>query len=498
MDNKLYIAKGESPLYLLPQMANRHGLITGATGTGKTVTLKVMAEAFSAIGTPVFLTDIKGDLAGLCAPGVSNAKMEERISNLGLGDFNYQAFPVDYWDVFAQQGLPVRTTISEMGPLLLSRLLDLNDVQTGVLNLAFRIADDMHLLLLDLKDLRSMLVYVADHASEYTVQYGTISKQSIGAIQRALLVLEDQGGDLFFGEPALEVRDFMRTDPNGMGMINILACDQLFHSPALYSTFLLWLLSELFEELPEVGDPDKPKIVFFFDEAHLLFEDAPDVLMDRIEQVVRLVRSKGVGVYFVTQNPIDIPDKILGQLGNRVQHALRAYTPRDQKAIKAAAETFRQNPNYTVDQVITELAVGEALVSFLDEKGRPSVVERAFILPPRSLMGPIDPPTRQGLINGSEFRGKYGQSVDRESAYEYLQQKFAREQADAREAAEAEQEEKARKARARDRDDNDRPARRGRQPDSALEKMGKTAINTLGTSFTRQLVRGLLGSLLKK
>lgn len=498
MDNKLYIAKGENPLYLLPQMANRHGLITGATGTGKTVTLKVIAESFSAIGTPVFLTDIKGDLAGLCSPGLSNVKLEERISALGLSDFNYQAFPVEYWDVFGQQGLPVRTTISEMGPLLLSRLLDLNDVQTGVLNLVFRIADDMHLLLLDLKDLRSMLVYVAEHASDYTVQYGTISKQSIGAIQRALLVLEEQGGDLFFGEPALDVRDFMRTDPNGMGMINILACDRLFQSPALYSTFLLWLLSELFEELPEVGDPDKPRIVFFFDEAHLLFEDAPDVLMDRIEQVVRLVRSKGVGVYFVTQNPIDIPDKILGQLGNRVQHALRAYTPRDQKAIKAAAETFRQNPNYAVDRVITELAVGEALVSFLDEKGRPSVVERAFILPPRSLMSPIDPVTRQGMINGSAYRGKYEQSVDRESAYEYLQQKYAREQADAREAAEAKQEEKARKARARNRDDDYRPTRRGRQPDSALEKMGKTAINTLGTSFTRQLVRGLLGSLLKK
>ncbi|MEQ8201680.1 MAG: helicase HerA-like domain-containing protein [Syntrophomonadaceae bacterium] len=498
MDSKLYIAKGETQLYLLPQMANRHGLITGATGTGKTVTLKVMAEAFSAIGTPVFLTDIKGDLAGLCAPGASNPKMEERINNLGLSDFSYRAFPVNYWDVFAQQGLPVRTTISEMGPLLLSRLLNLNDVQTGVLNLVFRIADDTRMLLLDLKDLRSMLVYVAEHAADYTIQYGTISKQSIGAIQRALLVLEDQGGNLFFGEPALDVRDFMRTDPNGMGMINILACDRLFQSPALYSTFLLWLLSELFEELPEIGDPEQPEIVFFFDEAHLLFDDAPGVLMDRIEQVVRLVRSKGVGVYFVTQNPVDIPDKILGQLGNRVQHALRAYTPRDQKAIKAAAETFRQNPNYTVDQVITELAVGEALVSFLDEKGRPSVVERAFILPPRSLMGPIDPATRQGLLNGSALKGKYEQSVDRESAYELLQQKYAREKADAQEALEAAQEKKARPAESRDRDDDRRPVRRGRPPDTTLEKMGKTAINTLGTQLSRQLVRGLLGSFLRK
>ncbi len=498
MDSRLYIAKGENQLYLLPQMANRHGLITGATGTGKTITLKVMAESFSSIGTPVFVTDIKGDLAGLCAPGVSNAKMDERIANLGLSDFSYKAFPVDYWDVFAQQGLPVRTTISEMGPLLLSRLLDLNDVQTGVLNLAFRIADDTDMMLLDLKDLRSMLVYVAEHAADYTVQYGTISKQSIGAIQRALLVLEEQGGDLFFGEPALDVKDFMRTDANGMGMINLLACDKLFQSPTLYSTFLLWLLSELFEELPEVGDLAQPKMVFFFDEAHLLFDDAPDVLMDRIEQVVRLVRSKGVGVYFVTQNPIDIPDKILGQLGNRVQHALRAYTPRDQKAIKAAAETFRQNPNYTVDQVITELAVGEALVSFLDEKGRPSVVERAFVLPPRSLMGPIDAGTRQGLINRSAFKGKYDQSVDRESAYELLQQKYAREQRLAAEAEEDEKERKARKSRERERDDNDRPARRGRKPDTMLEKMGKTAVNTMGTQFTRQLVRGILGSLLRK
>ncbi|NLN87046.1 MAG: DUF853 family protein [Syntrophomonadaceae bacterium] len=490
MDNQLLIAKGQNPLCLHPRMANRHGLITGATGTGKTVTLKVMAESFSAIGTPVFLTDIKGDLSGLCAPGVSNAKMEERINALGLEDFNYQAYPVDYWDVFAEQGLPVRTTISEMGPLLLSRLLNLNDVQTGVLNLVFRIADDSGLLLLDLKDLRAMLVYVAENASDYTIQYGTISKQSVGAIQRALLVLEDQGGNLFFGEPALEVHDFIRSDPDGRGMINILSCDKLFQSPALYSTFLLWLLSELFEELPEVGDLDQPKIVFFFDEAHLLFDDAPDVLMNRIEQVVRLVRSKGVGVYFVTQNPTDIPDKILGQLGNRVQHALRAYTPREQKAIKAAAETFRQNPHYPVDQVITELAVGEALVSFLDEKGRPSVVERAFILPPRSLMGPIDLATRRELTRGSIFRNKYEQSVDRDSAYEYLQRKYARE------AEEAEQE-KTRKARERDRGNYDRPARRGRQPDTMLEKMGKTAINTLSTSFTRQLVRGVLGSLRK-
>lgn len=498
MDNKMLIAKGENPLCLLPQMANRHGLVTGATGTGKTVTLKVMAESFSAIGTPVFLTDIKGDLAGLCAPGAGNPKLDERIRQLELEDFAYRAFPVEYWDVFAQQGLPVRTTISEMGPLLLSRLLNLNDVQTAVLNLVFRIADDAQMLLLDLKDLRSMLVYVAEHAPDYTIRYGTISKQSVGAIQRALLSLEDQGGDLFFAEPALEVRDFMRTDPSGMGMINILACDQLFQSPALYSTFLLWLLSELFEELPEVGDPEQPRLVFFFDEAHLLFDGAPRVLMDRIEQVVRLVRSKGVGVYFVTQNPIDIPDRILGQLGNRVQHALRAYTPRDQKAIRAAAETFRQNPNYTVEQVITELAVGEALVSFLDEKGRPSVVERAFILPPRSLMGPVDYPTRQALISRSALKGRYEQTVDRESAYEVLQQRYAAEKAAAREDLEMETEKKARRAGAGLGGEDVKPARRGRQPDTILEKMGKTAINTFSTQLTRQLVRGLMGSLLRK
>ncbi len=494
MDSILFIAKGENELHLLPQMANRHGLITGATGTGKTVSLKVLAEAFSAIGTPVFLTDIKGDLASLCAPGVSNPKMEERIKNLGLADFTYRSYPVSYWDVFGEQGLPVRTTISEMGPLLLARLLNLNDVQSGVLNIVFRIADDSGLLLLDLKDLRSMLVYVADHAADYTVEYGTISKQSIGAIQRALLVIEEQGGDRFFGEPALDVRDFMQTDPNGQGMINILACDKLFQSPMLYSTFLMWMLSELFEELPEVGDPDKPKIVFFFDEAHLLFEEAPDVLMDRIEQVVRLVRSKGVGIYFITQNPIDIPDKILGQLGNRVQHALRAYTPRDQKAIKAAAETFRQNPKYSVDQVITELAVGEALISFLDEKGRPSIVERAFVLPPHSLMGTIDTATRQSVINASALKNKYNQTIDRESAYENLQQKYAQEK---KQAAEAEEERPTKRTKAKERDEYERPARRGRPRDTTLEKLGKTAINTVGTQLTRQLVRGLLGSFLR-
>jgi DNA helicase HerA-like ATPase len=488
-DDKLLIAKGESELCLLPKMANRHGLITGATGTGKTITLKVMAESFSAIGTPVFLTDIKGDLSGLCAAGENNPKMEERIKKLGLNDFSYRPFPVQFWDVFGEQGFPVRTTISDMGPLLLARLLNLNEIQSGVLNIVFRIADDNGMLLLDLKDLKSMLVFVAGNASEYTVSYGTISRQTIGTIQRALLVIEDQGGGEFFGEPALDINDFMKTDQDGLGNINILACDRLFQSPALYSTFLLWMLSELFEELPEVGDLEQPKLVFFFDEAHLLFDDAPKVLLDRIEQVVRLIRSKGVGVYFITQNPIDVPDSVLGQLGNRVQHALRAYTPKDQKAIKAAAQTFRQNPSYSVEQVITELGVGEALVSFLDDKGRPSIVERAFILPPRSLMGPISPERRKEETGRSAFRGKYENAVDRESAYEYLQAKALRE----KEETKAED-----RAALEGREEQPRRGKPGRKPDTILEKLSKTAASSAGRQVARELVRGILGSLLRK
>lgn len=497
LDSNLFIAKGEHELYLLSKMANRHGLITGATGTGKTITLQGIAEAFSSIGTPVFLSDIKGDLSGMLEAGGDNPKIAERIPQLGLKDFQYQAFPVQYWDVFGEQGLPVRTTISEMGPLLLARLLNLTDIQSGVLNLVFRIADDQGLLLLDLKDLKSMLVYVAENASQYTVEYGTMSKQSIGAIQRALLVLEEQGGDFFFGEPALDIKDLIQTDSSGLGVVNILECNKLFQSPTLYSTFLLWLLSELFEELPELGDPEKPKMVFFFDEAHLLFNDAPKVLLERVEQVVRLIRSKGVGIYFISQNPADIPDSVLGQLGNRVQHALRAYTPRDQKAIKAAAQTFRQNPAFDVEKVITELGVGEALVSFLDEKGRPSIVEKAYILPPHSKVGPVEQNKKEQQMDASSYRGKYLQSVDRESAYEILQDKMFRD----KEAAQAEAAKSSRSRRDpyQDTYQEHRPARkRGRKPDTTMEKLAKTAVNSVGRQVARELVRGLLGSFLRK
>lgn len=494
MDSPLFIAKGQNDMVLLPRMANRHGLITGATGTGKTITLQVLAESFSSIGVPIFLSDIKGDLSGLCDPGGANSRISERIQQLGLENFSYQAFPVQFWDVFGDQGLPVRTTISQMGPLLLSRLLNLNDTQSGVLNLVFKIADDQGLLLLDLKDLKTMLVYVAENTSDFTVAYGTISKQSIGAIQRALLVIEEQGGDRFFGEPAMDINDLMTTRGD-LGMINILASNQLFQSPALYATFLLWMLSELFEELPEVGDLDQPKMVFFFDEAHLLFNDAPRVLVERVEQVVRLIRSKGVGVYFITQNPVDIPDSILGQLGNRVQHALRAYTPKDQKAIKAAAQTFRQNPVFAVEQVITELAVGEALVSFLDEKGRPSVVDRGFIQPPRSFVGPVTPERRSQELDRSSLKGKYSQAVDQDSAYEVLQARMSREKQEMEEQAENRQ----RKLKTESFDDDPHRRRRpGRPRDSAMEKMAKTAVNSVGRTVARELMRGLLGSLLRK
>ncbi|MCE2990231.1 MAG: helicase HerA-like domain-containing protein [Burkholderiales bacterium] len=405
-------------LVILPNMANRHGLIAGATGTGKTVTLQVLAEHFSNIGVPVFMADVKGDLTGISQPGKPHPKVDERRALLGL-PFTPAACPTTVWDVFGEQGHPVRATGSEMGPLLLSRIFNLNDTQEGVLSLVFKIADDNQLLLLDLKDLRAVLSYVGENASQFTTDYGNISPASIGAIQRGLLTLEQQGGDRFFGEPALSLDDLMQTS-DGKGVINILAADKLLSSPRLYSTFLLWMLSELFENLPEVGDRDKPKLVFFFDEAHLLFNEAPKELLEKIEQVVRLVRSKGVGVYFVTQNPLDIPDTVLGQLGNRVQHALRAFTPRDQKAVKAAAETFRENPKLKVEDVITELGVGEALVSFLDEKGRPTIVERAYICPPQSQIGPISPEQRQALLQSSLVAGVYEKTVDRESAFEKL------------------------------------------------------------------------------
>jgi DNA helicase HerA-like ATPase len=421
MSEPLYLAKSEDAYpALLPQMANRHGLITGATGTGKTITLQSIAERLSFAGVPVFMADVKGDLSGMGAVGNPSEKLLKRIAELGLEGFQPYANPVAFWDVFGQGGVPVRATVSDMGPLLLARLLNLNDTQTGVLQLVFKIADDQGLLLLDLKDLRAMIQHVGDNAKTFTTEYGNVSAASIGAIQRGLLGLDEQGGDLFFGEPMLDIHDLMKVDENGRGIINVMAADKLIHAPALYSTFLLWLLAELFEQLPEAGDLDKPKLVFFFDEAHLLFSDAPQALVDKVEQVVRLIRSKGVGVFFVTQNPLDVPEKILGQLGNRVQHALRAFTPRDQKAVQAAAQTMRANPKFDAATVITELGVGEALVSFLDEKGRPNVVERALIFPPASRFGPLSDAERQAIIQASPMHATYGQAIDRESAYEAL------------------------------------------------------------------------------
>ena len=421
LDGKIWVGTSENaPVTLLPNMANRHGLIAGATGTGKTITLKVLAEGFSAMGVPVFLSDIKGDLSGMVRLGENTDKLAARLMTVGVNNFSFETYPTEFWDVYGTQGHPVRTTVSEMGPLLLARMLNLNETQAGVLNILFRVADDENMLLLDIKDLKAMLAYVGEYANRYTLNYGNVSKTTIGAIQRSVAVLEDQGGDLFFGEPALNIADWMQQDEDGRGMINILACDRLFLNPLMYSTFLLWMLSELYEALPEQGDMDKPRMVFFFDEAHLLFNNCGKQLMDKIEQVVRLIRSKGVGVYFVTQNPADVPMTILGQLGNRVQHALRAFTPLDQKAVKVAAQTFRANPGFDTEQAITQLQTGEALLSFLDEKGAPSVVTRATILPPQSYMGAIDATLRKTFIETSRFNGVYEQQVDRESAYEYL------------------------------------------------------------------------------
>jgi len=423
-DQKIFIGKGEQPAWLTLGLANRHGLVTGATGTGKTVSLQVMAEGFARAGVPVFAADIKGDLSGISEVGEAKDFIVKRASEMELS-FQPDQFSTVFWDVFGEQGHPVRATVSEMGPLLLSRMMDLNDVQEGVMNIAFRVADEQGLLLLDMKDLRAILSFIAEHAAELTTQYGNVSKQTVGTIQRQLLVLENQGGSSFFGEPALALKDFMRTDSDGRGMINILVADKLMQSPRLYATFLLWMLSELFEELPEAGDPPKPKLVFFFDEAHLLFDDAPKALMDKVQQVVRLIRSKGVGVYFVTQNPIDVPDKVLAQLGNRVQHALRAFTPRDQKAVAAAAETFRANPKLDTAQVITQLGKGEALVSFLEGNGTPAMVERVMIRPPTARIGPITPEERKAIINNSPLKGKYDTTIDSESAYEVLQKRVA-------------------------------------------------------------------------
>lgn len=434
-EGKIWLGTGEHPVCLLPQMANRHGLIAGATGTGKTVSLKVLAEGFSDMGVPVFLADIKGDLAGMVQPGTHSDNIANRLTQCGVPTFEYRTFPTVFWDVFGKEGHPVRTTVSEMGPTLLARLMNLNDTQAGVLSILFRVADDENMLLLDLKDLKAMLAYVGEHAKEYTLDYGNVSMASVGAIQRAVAMLEDEGGNAFFGEPALNIADWMQLDESGRGVINILAADVLYRKPRLYSTFLLWMLSELYELLPECGDLDKPRMVFFFDEAHLLFDDCPKALLETLEQVVRLIRSKGVGVYFVTQNPCDIPMSILGQLGNRVQHALRAYTPLDQKAVRTAAMTFRANPAFDTAEAITTLKTGEALVSFLDADGAPSIVERATILPPQSAMNAIDGDVRQECIESSPFRGVYDTPVDRVSAYEMLASAFQKEQMPAPEAA---------------------------------------------------------------
>ncbi|PIR09329.1 MAG: ATP-binding protein [Gallionellaceae bacterium CG11_big_fil_rev_8_21_14_0_20_60_62] len=489
MTAPLLIAQNDQlQLVLLPQMANRHGLITGATGTGKTVTLQSLAESFSRIGVPVFLTDIKGDLSGVAKAGGGNAKVQARVELLHLDDFAHRAYPVTFWDVAGKQGHPVRATVSDMGPLLLGRMLNLNDTQQGVLTLVFKIADDNGMLLLDFKDLRAMVQHVGENAKSYTTEYGNVSTASIGAIQRGLLQLDHEGGAELFGEPMLDIADLMQTE-QGAGIINILAADQLMQSPKVYSTLLLWLLSELYENLPEAGDLEKPKLVFFFDEAHLLFNDAPTALLDKVEQVVRLIRSKGVGVYFVTQNPADVPDKILGQLGNRIQHALRAFSVRDQKAVRAAAETMRDNAALDEEAAITELGVGEALISLLDEKGRPAVVERAFIVPPRAQIGPLTATERQQIIANSLVAGHYEKTVDRESAYEMLKGRAEAKQAEAAAMASAQQSGGGGLLDGLMGGGNSRRQSTG-------EALVKSVARTIGSELGRRLVRGVLGSLL--
>ena len=493
MTEPILVAKHDAnEFYLLTNMANRHGVITGATGTGKTVTLQRMAEGFSERGVPVFMADIKGDLTGVTQTGGGNSKIDDRNAMLGITPV-FEGFPATLWDVFGKQGHPLRATVSEMGPLLIARLLQLNDIQEGVLAIAFKYADDNGLMLLDLKDLQSLMQYVGENADQLTLAYGNVSPASVGAIQRGLLQIDEQGGDMFFGEPAVKLDDFIQST-GGKGLLNLLAADQLVQAPKLYSTFLLWLLSELFESLPEAGDLEKPKLVFFFDEAHLLFTDASQTLIDKVEQVVRLIRSKGVGVYFVTQNPADIPEKVLAQLGNRVQHALRAYTPQEQKGVRAAATSFRVNPKLDTETVITELGVGEVLISTLDEKGVPTIVDRAFVVPPVGHIGPITPEQRAALIANSLVAGVYENAIDRESAFETLQVKAQAKLAEQQQAAEAaaiakQQEEQAKAERVA-----------ARAPDTIWESIGKSAVRSATSSIGRQigskLVRGVLGSLL--
>jgi len=493
-DHKIWLATGETPIYLEPGMANRHGLIAGATGTGKTVTLKVLAESFSDMGVPVFVADVKGDLSGMCVPGTENKHIRRSIDSMGLGDFQYKSYPVAFWDVYAKLGLPVRTTISEMGPDLLARLLGLNDTQSGILRIVFRIADDKGLLLIDLKDLRAMMEHVGSNAKEYKLTYGNIAPQSVGAIQRALLRLEDEGGNLFFGEPNLELADWIEWSDDGRGMMNILECQELFRRPLLYSTFLLWMLSEIYEMFPEAGDLDKPKLAFFFDEAHLLFKDAPKALIDKVEQVVRLIRSKGVSVWFITQNPSDIPDSVLGQLGNRVQHALRAYTPNDQKYVRAAARSFRENPAFDTEEAIQSLAVGEALVSLLDSEGIPGVVQRANILPPRSSMQAADQREILRAVDNSPLYGKYAKADDRESAYEELTEAAEEAAENARQEAEAKQKAKEEKERKKEEEKAAKEKER-KFKNSVVGKVTNSAINAVGREIGRKLIRGILGSL---
>ena len=523
MGTPIVIAKKTSntqqEIVLHSQFANRHGLIAGATGTGKTVTLKVLTENFSRMGVPVFLADAKGDVSSLAKAGSSNAKFDERLKVLKIESIPFAASPVVFWDLFGQQGHPIRTTVSEIGPLLLAQMLNLNETQEGVLSAVFRIADDQGLLLIDFKDLKSILAYVSEHAAEFQAEYGNLSPASLGAIQRNLLALADQGGDQFFGEPALDIMDFIQTDSQGRGNINLLAADKLMNTPKLYATFLLWMLSELFEQLPEVGDMDKPKLVFFFDEAHLLFDNASAALQEKIEQVVRLIRSKGVGIYFVTQNPLDLPESVLGQLGNRVQHALRAFTPKDQKAVKTAADTFRANSEFKVDQAITELGVGEALISCLDEQGIPQIVERGWVMPPYSSFSPMSVDERKILMNQSIVAGMYEQHIDRESAYEMLQQKVVQlqQQAVAEETAkqQAKEQEALAKQQAKDQEafakqqarEQERIAREQQKEADHVSKQrekmtqdivgtfAKSAARSLGGSTGQKIVRGLLGSL---
>ncbi len=522
-DDKIWIGKSDKRVYLEPKMANRHGLVSGATGTGKTITLKVLAESFSDLGVPVFIADIKGDLASIAIQGSDNANMQERINRFGIENFTYKGFPVQFWDLYGEGGIPVRTTVSEMGPLMMARILDLNETQTGVLNIVFKVADKMGLLLLDFKDLKAMVQYVGENSKEFTLSYGNVSAQSIGAILRSMMTLEDQGGEFFFGEPELQISDWIKTSSDGRGYINVLHCAKLFLNPLLYSTFLLWMLSELFENLPEEGDLEKPKMVFFFDEAHLLFRDAPKALLEKIELVVRLIRSKGVGVYFVTQNPMDVPGDILSQLGNRIQHALRAYTPAERKKVVTAAQTFRENPEFDTVQAITELGTGEALISCLDQKGIPSVVERAFILPPQSQFGTIDDMLRNQITVSSPVYRKYYKEIDRESAYEMIKEKYEQKsqekllqierqeeekrlQSEAKEEEkrlqlQAKEEEKRLKEQAKERERQEKELQAAKKKASSkltpVDRVTNSAMSAIGREVGRSLIRGVLGSLKK-